>query len=213
MDSRIVGRCAEYPLEPLRRLKAQYIGLSHIHLRQELAPRIWYAGSLARCDYSETEDKGYNLVTLKQPGSAPDLTDLEVSFQQSPTRPMMELHVRYEDGKFVLPPSLELSRLKGARLKVVVTVAKGLHESLNRGAQDELRETLLAGDPSELKLKIERQPEWGVEVAPVSLARTAEDKLRAYWEMKGAPPMNQQERLLAKLREIEAAVACQRGSG
>ena len=209
----LVGRCAEYPLEPLRRLKAQYIGLSHIHLRQELAPRMWYAGSLARCDYSEMEDKGYNLVTLKQPELAPDLTDLEVSFQPSPTRPMMELHVRYEDGEFVLPQSLETSRLKGARVKVVVTVAMGLHESLSRGAQDELREKLLAGDPAELKVKIERQPESGVEVAPVSLARTMEDKLRAYWEMKGAPPLDQQERLLAKLGQIEAAVASQRGSG
>jgi hypothetical protein len=40
-----------------------------------------------------------------------------------------------------------------------------------------------------------------------------EDKLRAYWEMKGAPPLDQQERLLAKLGQIEAAVASQRGSG
>jgi len=30
----LAGRCAEYPLEPLRRLRAQYVGLmSHIHLR------------------------------------------------------------------------------------------------------------------------------------------------------------------------------------
>ena len=209
----LVGRCAEYPLEPLRRLNAQYIGLSHIHLRQELAPRIWYAGSPSRCDYSEAEDKGYNLVTLKQSELAPDLTDSEVSFQQSPTRPMMELHVRYEDGEFVLPQSLETSRLKGARVKVVVTVAKGLHESLSRRAQDELREKLIAGDPSELKVKIERQPVSGVEAAPVSRARTVEDKLRAYWEMKGAPPVNQQERLLAKLGQIETAVSSQRGSG
>ena len=37
----LIGRCAEYSLEPLRRLNAQYVGLSHIHLRQELATRIW----------------------------------------------------------------------------------------------------------------------------------------------------------------------------
>ena len=49
----LVGRCAEYPLDPLRGLQAQYVGLSHIHLRQQLAPRVWYAGSLSRCDYSE----------------------------------------------------------------------------------------------------------------------------------------------------------------
>ena len=38
----LVGRCAEYPLEPLQQLRAQYVGLSHIHLRQQLAPRAWY---------------------------------------------------------------------------------------------------------------------------------------------------------------------------
>jgi len=203
----LTGRCAEYPLEPVRRLGAQYIGLSHIHLWQQLGPRIWYAGSLSRCDYSEMEDKGYNLVTLKQTELMQDLDDLEVSFQRSPTRPMMELHVKYEDGKFQLPPGSESSQLKDARVKVVVTVGKGLHESLSRKAQDELREMLLAGNPSELKLKIERPQETGTDVAPLSMAKTAEQKLRAYWEMKGRPPADRQERLLSKLAEIEAAAA------
>jgi exonuclease SbcD len=40
----LVGRCAEYPFDPLHGLRAQYVGLSHIHLRQQLAPRIWYTG-------------------------------------------------------------------------------------------------------------------------------------------------------------------------
>src|SRR6266516_621129 len=137
------------------------------------------------------EDKGYNLVTLKQPERLPDLADLEVSFQRSPTRPMLEVHVRYEDGEFQLPSSLEPSRLKDARVKVGVTVWKGWHESFGREAQDDLRERLLAGNPSELKLKIEHHQETGVDVAPVSLAKTAEQKLRAYWEMKGAPPTDQ----------------------
>ena len=208
----LTGRCAEYPLEPVRRLGAQYIGLSHIHLRQQVGPRVWYAGFLSRCDYSEMEDKGYNLVTLKQTELMPDLDDLEVSFQRSPTRPMMELHVKYEDGKFQLPPGLESSQLKDARVKVVVTVGKGLHESLSREAQDELREMLLAGNPSELKLKIERPQETGTDVAPLSMAKTAEQKLRAYWEMKGRPPADRQERLLTKLAEIEAAVSSLRNT-
>jgi hypothetical protein len=42
----LAGRSAEYPLEPLTTLAAQYIGLSHIHLRQQLASRVWYCGSL-----------------------------------------------------------------------------------------------------------------------------------------------------------------------
>ena len=128
---------------------------------------------------------------------------------------MMEFHVRYEDGKFLLPQSLEEepSRLKDARVRVVVTVAKGLHESLSREAQDQLRERLLAEDPSELKLKIEHQSESGMDIAPVSLAKTVEDKLKAYWEIRGAPSEDQKERLLAKLGRIEAALASEHGVG
>jgi DNA repair exonuclease SbcCD nuclease subunit len=76
-------------------LKAQYVGLSHIHLRQQLASRIWCAGSLSRCDYSEVEDKGYNLVTLNAPELWPDLSELDVEFRVSPTRRMVELHAVY----------------------------------------------------------------------------------------------------------------------
>jgi len=202
----LVGRCAEYPLDPLRRLTAQYIGLSHVHLRQELAPRIWYAGSLSRCDYSETEEKGYNLVTLEQPGPALDLADLGVLFRRSPTGPMLELQVQYQDGEFRLPPGLDLANLKGSRVKVVVTGTGGGNQTLDRDEQNRLRNQLAAAGAAELKLKIEHEPDTGVEVLPVSLAKTAEAKLRAYWEAKGAPPAEQQVRLVAKLAQIETAV-------
>lgn len=202
----LVGRCAEYPLEPLRRLRAQYVGLSHIHLRQQLAPRIWYAGSLSRCDYSEVEDKGYHLVTLTEPDIRPDLSDLQVEFRPSPTRRMVELHALFENGEFRFSEPVDPSRLKDARVKVVVTVGKGIHEALGREEQEELRERLLAGNPAELKVKIEHEAETAIETAPLSLAKSAEEKLRAYWELKGAPPADQQERLLARLIEVEAAV-------
>jgi DNA repair exonuclease SbcCD nuclease subunit len=107
----LVGRCAEYPLDPLRRLKAQYVGLSQVHLRQQLAPRVWYAGSLSRCDYSEVEDKGYHLVTLNVPELRPDFSDLDVEFRMSPTRRMVELHAVYEDGELRLP--VLVGRLRG----------------------------------------------------------------------------------------------------
>ena len=206
----LVGRCAEYPLDPLRRLKAQYVGLSHIHLRQQLAPRVWYAGSLSRCDYSEEEDKGYHLVMLKEPRLKSDLSDLDVSFRVSPTRRMVELQAVYENGElhFTIPP--DPARLKDARVKLVVTVAKGLHESLGRKEQEGLREWLLEANPAELKVKIEHQSEEPTETAAVSVAKTAEDKLRAYWALKGEPPPDQRQRLLAKLSQIERAVLTQK---
>ena len=202
----LVGRCAEYPLDPLRSLKAQYVGLSHIHLRQELAPRVWYAGSLSRCDYSEVEDKGYHLVTLNGPGLCPDLSDLSVEFRMSPTRQMVELRAVYEDGELRLPDNLDLATLKDSRVKVVVTVPNGPDHLLSREQQENLREKLLAANPAELKVKIEHDADLLAEPAPIAAAHSAEEKLRAYWAMKGFPPVARQERLLAKLADIEATV-------
>ena len=202
----LVGRCAEYPLDPLRSLKAQYVGLSHVHLRQQLAPRIWYAGSLSRCDYSEVEDKGYHLVTLNAPELCPDLSDLTVEFRLSPTRRMVELHAVYEDGELRLPDNLDPLTLKDSRVKVVVTVPNGPDHLLSREQQENLREKLLAANPAELKVKIEHDADLAVESGPIATAHSAEEKLRAYWTMKGAPPADRQERLLTKLAEVEKAV-------
>ena len=65
---------------------------------------------------------------------------------------------------------------------------------------------MLEANPAELKVKIEHEPASAIQTAPLSLANTAEEKLRAYWDLKGAPPAAQQERLLAKLAQIEAEV-------
>jgi DNA repair exonuclease SbcCD nuclease subunit len=199
----LVGRSVEYPLDPLRSLKVQYVGLSHVHLSQQPAPRIWYSGSLSRCDYSEVEDKGYNLVTLNSPELRPDLLDLDVEFRVSPTRRMVEVHAVYEDGDLRLPDDLDLVTLKDSRVKVVVTVPNGPDRLLSREQQENLREKLLAACPAELKVKIEHDADLPAEPAPIVVARSAEEKLRAYWAMKGAPPADRQERLLAKLAEIE----------
>ena len=202
----LAGRCAEYALEPLRNLAAQYIGLSHIHLRQRLAPRVWYSGSLSRCDYSETEEKGYHLVRLRGTEAQPDGADLDVEFRVSPTRPMVQIHARYENGELQLPPAVSPETLKDTRVKVIVTVAKGAHQKFGREAQEDLREKLLAAGPAELKLKIERETEAEGFALPVSQAHSAEAKLRAYWDLKGAPAAEQEHRLLAKLAQLEAGL-------
>jgi DNA repair exonuclease SbcCD nuclease subunit len=202
----LVGRCAEYPLDPLRSLKAQYVGLSHVHLRQQLAPRIWYAGSLSRFDYSEVENKGYNLVTLNAPEPRADLSDLGVEFRVSPARRMVELHAVYEDGELRLPENLDFLTLKDSRVKVVVTIPNGPDRLLSREQQESLRDKLLAASPAELKVKIEHDGDLPAEPAPIAAARSAEEKLRAYWAMKGIPPADRQERLLAKLAAVEKEV-------
>jgi hypothetical protein len=69
-----------------------------------------------------------------------------------------------------------------------------------------IHERQCATRPAELKVKIEDDAGIPAEPAPVAAARAAEEKLRAYWTMKGAPPADRQERLLAKLAELGKAV-------
>ncbi len=206
----LVGRCAEYPLEPLLNLRAQYVGLSHIHLRQQLGPRVWYAGSLSRCDYSEVEEKGYNLVTLNSPNLSPDLSDLKVEFRMSPTRRMVELQAVYENGELRLPEDLDPTKLNDSRVKVVVRVPDGPDHLLSREQQENLREKLLAASPAELKVKIERDADVPKEPAPILAAHSAEEKLCAYWTVKGSLSPEIQKRLLAKLAEVEKVVLSDR---
>jgi hypothetical protein len=91
-------------------------------------------------------------------------------------------------------------------VKLVVTVANGLDRLLSREQQENLREKLLAACPAELKVKIEHNPDVPAEPAPIAFARSAEEKLRAYWAMKGTPRADRQERLLVKLAEVEKAL-------
>jgi hypothetical protein len=69
---------------------------------------------------------------------------------------------------------------------------------------------LLGANPPELKVKIEHNADLPGEPAPLASARSGEEKLRAYWTMKGSPPVDHQERLPAKLAEVEKTVlSCQ----
>ncbi len=131
---------------------------------------------------------------------------MDVEFRMSPTRRMIELHAVYEDGELRLPDNLNPLTLQDSRVKVVVSVPNGPDHLLSREQQDVLREKLLAANPAELKVKIEHDADLAAEPSPIAAAHSAEEKLRAYWTMKGFPPVNRRERLLAKLAEVEKAV-------
>jgi hypothetical protein len=119
---------------------------------------------------------------------------------------MVEVHATYENGDLRLPEHLDLLTLKNSRVKVVVRVPHGPDHLLSREQQENLRNQLLAATPAELKVKIEHDADLSAEPAPIAIARSAEEKLRAYWTMKGAPPADRQERLLAKLAAVEKEV-------
>jgi hypothetical protein len=119
---------------------------------------------------------------------------------------MVEIHAVYKDGDLQLHDNLDPLTLKDSRVKVVVTVPNGPDRLLRREQQANLREKLLAANPAELKVKIAHDTELPAEPAPIAAAHSAEEKIRAYWTMKDFPPIDRQERLLAKLAEVENAV-------
>ena len=110
---------------------------------------------------------------------------------------MVELHAVYENGELRLPDNLDPLTLKDSRVKVVVTVPNGPDHLLSREQQDNLREKLLAANPAELKVKIEHDADLPSEPALIAAARSAEEKLRAYWTMKGTPPVDRQDLVVA----------------
>jgi hypothetical protein len=149
---------------------------------------------------------GYHLVTLKSPSPLPDLSDSDVQFRVSPTRSMIELHAVYEKGELRLPDDWNPLALKDSRVKVVVRVPNGPDRLLTREQQESLRGKLLAASPAELKIKIEHDADVPTAPEPIVVARSVEEKLRAYWALKGFPSPDRQERLLAKLADLETIV-------
>lgn len=68
----LAGQEIELQRPHLEQLGVDYGALGHLHLRQEVAPRCWYAGSPWRNDFGETETwKGWNLIDVGDPDEWP----------------------------------------------------------------------------------------------------------------------------------------------
>lgn len=76
----LAGNEIELQRQHLEALGVDYGALGHIHKRQEIAPRCWYAGSLWRNTHAETDAfKGWHLVDI-----APRLSELEARIPEPP---------------------------------------------------------------------------------------------------------------------------------
>jgi len=86
-----IGKEIEVTAAHLDRLGPCFKGLNHIHKHQQVGG-AWYAGSLCRLDWGETEPKGYLIVRHER--GAPDVAQqfvpwtYEVEFRTVPVAPM-----------------------------------------------------------------------------------------------------------------------------
>ena len=77
---------------------AEYYALGHIHVNQEIAPHMWYSGSVYHTNYGETEAKYFNCVNITP-------KDVQVKRIEIPSRPLAlhELKIDRETHELMDP--------------------------------------------------------------------------------------------------------------
>jgi exonuclease SbcD len=85
----------------LRKAKADYYALGHIHLAQNIADNIRYSGSIYNKSWGETEQKGFNIISFTE--IDPDCLDMSIErvFIES-AKPMVKVEGRFEKGIWLI---------------------------------------------------------------------------------------------------------------
>ncbi len=214
-----IGRAA------LEGLRVDYGALGHIHQRQQLSPRWWYAGSPWPMSYAETEAKGWHLVALgedlprrPQPESrthhvdGADLVPTVVGFYRSGARAVRTLHYRWAadraDGEphwVVHPfsgrePEAELQDVK-VRARLVVP-----DQWLASCPWSDVLQQLREMGAHRVDPEVIVEPTHRVRAPEVAIATTFEGKLTAWAQTLESPPepldMEAAQIALAKLQEM-----------
>lgn len=73
--------------------KHDYYALGHIHLRQEISPKMIYSGSLYNCNWGETEEKSFEVIEFPESGK------MNHCLIPLKTRPMITLNGEFFDNK------------------------------------------------------------------------------------------------------------------
>jgi len=189
------------PLRALDRPEFAYVACGHIHKRQQLAERVWYAGSPLALDFGEERDaKGYILVkALRGDGSPPIVTPLNVE-----SRRFLTL-----DLDFTLPDSWQThvrracnqAPVEGAIVRVRYTCTRAQKPGIDHNF---IAEAVTAAGAWHLHSITPSITDAGTAIRVEGLSSTAIDPLSAATHYINARPDYQPHRegLLAKLTTL-----------
>ena len=90
----------------LKKAKADYYALGHIHLRQEVQPAMVYSGSIYNKNWGETEQKSFEVVEFEIKSA--NEFDASYSTIILNSRPMIKIDAEFTDGEFRFDESLLL---------------------------------------------------------------------------------------------------------
>lgn len=143
----------------------------HIHLRQMFADvgPFFYNGSPAAMNYGEAPEKFCSIL---------DTVTEEVEWHKLKTIDRFSLDVLWNKGYPLEIAQNDLSRVRGARVRVLLRVTEG--EDLPR-AKAVVEQMILAAGALEAKVEPQVQPKELVRAIEITKAETLEAKLEAYW--------------------------------
>ena len=182
----LIGRDIEVSRGQLETLNADVVCLGHIHKAQQIGENIFYAGSPARMNHGEKEEKGFYIHTLVEYENPQELDEYE--FIQTPARNLLEIK---EDYTKPASPSLPDRRienifadeeLRDASLKITFTMWQDEAATIN---QAEIEKSFLDAGCHDVKLLLIRKPRETVRSEKVLEAETLPDKLEAMAELRG----------------------------
>jgi len=202
----LVGQELELSLDDLACAEADFVALGHIHLGQEWAidagnwrVPVVYPGSPRRCNFGETEDKGYVVATFDGNHC------VEWDRIPTPAPPMLHVSGEWKDGELVTDLTAEqLAQIgAGAEVRLRYDVAASEREPARAAA--EARAEQLRGAGATVKVEDRLRIETRARAPEVARALSVADKLVAYWDSTNDDCVGRRDPLLAKLHDLEAS--------
>ena len=175
---------------------ADYIAAGHIHMAQQLDPRLAYGGSAARGNFGEADPKSWNIVTLQGKGALP-----VIERQPLPLRPMFTVERTLDNAAGTWsqtdgPPEADIPADAEVRVRLVAPETRMAEIALERAT------VLERWGDAKVEAKTIRQA--AVRSEAIGRAETEDEMLRAYWahESVETPSPEFQGRALGALAEI-----------
>jgi len=153
----------------------------HIHKAQSFglgdgAPEFRYNGSIAAMDYGESaKNKGFSVL---------DTDSMRFAIYQLQSVPRVNINALW-NGSLIWSTLDGLPTEAGARVKVKLMIDEGF---LSRAAEEAVKSSHLIVKPLELKIEKQSRPKDAVRAAEISAAKSASDKLVAYWTATNTTP-------------------------
>ncbi|MFH1834212.1 MAG: metallophosphoesterase [bacterium] len=204
----VIGRCdVALGESDLLGVGADVVLLGHIHRHQVLADgRICYAGAPRPNKFGEVGPHGYCLVDV-EPGGVPSIEHIS-----APGRKMVTIDAEWIgrdltcDGDGIVDVDLfdgipDMGGLSGQSVRLAYEVDESERE-IAKVKAEEIRAKLLAAGAHSVKIVPTIKTTQRVRSRAMVAAATSEDRLRAYWESRGASPTREQS-IIEKLAEIE----------